>query len=165
MPTCISTVPTKTSKWLAWSATNSYVLEEQLSARSSAFRLRYEIVPPAMMPCRNVAIDQIMYSNLGIKLDTHLNCPKKTLSSVSLRYDLEKAYNKTDLMKCLNCDGNQFEEKTCRFTPEIKEEEVEVIAPAMVCSHCGDYLMDSEQMSHLMKMAADAYRKKRSKID
>ncbi len=63
-------------------------------------------------------------------------------------------------MKCLNCDGNKFEKKNCRFTPEIKGEEVEVIAPAMICSHCSTPLMDDEQMSHLRKMAADVYRKK-----
>jgi YgiT-type zinc finger domain len=63
-------------------------------------------------------------------------------------------------MKCLNCDGNKFEKKNCRFTPEIKGEEAEVIVPAMVCSHCGAPLMDDKQMSHLRKMAADVYRKK-----
>lgn len=62
-------------------------------------------------------------------------------------------------MKCLNCNGNKFEKKNCRFTPEIKGEEVEVIVPAMVCSHCSTPLMDDEQMSHLRKMAADIYRK------
>jgi putative zinc finger/helix-turn-helix YgiT family protein len=62
-------------------------------------------------------------------------------------------------MKCLNCDGNKFEKKNCRFTPEIKGEEVEVIVPAMVCSHCSTPLMDDEQMSHLRKMTADIYRK------
>lgn len=62
-------------------------------------------------------------------------------------------------MKCLNCDGNKFEKKNCRFTPEIKGEEVEVIAPAMICSHCSTPLMDDEQMSHLRKMSADIYRK------
>jgi putative zinc finger/helix-turn-helix YgiT family protein len=62
-------------------------------------------------------------------------------------------------MKCLNCDGNQFEKKNCRFTPEIKGEEVEVIVPAMVCSDCSTPLMDDEQMSHLRRAAADAYRK------
>ena len=63
-------------------------------------------------------------------------------------------------MKCLNCNGNKFETKNCRFNPEIKGEEVEVIVPSMVCSHCGAPLMGDEQMSHLRKMAADAYRKK-----
>lgn len=62
-------------------------------------------------------------------------------------------------MKCLNCDGKKFENKNCRFTPEIKGEEVEVIVPALVCSHCGAPLMDDEQMNHLRKIAADVYRK------
>lgn len=65
-------------------------------------------------------------------------------------------------MKCLNCDGDKFEKKNCRFTPEIKGEEVEVIVPAMVCSHCSTPLMDNEQMSQLRKVAADTYRKKHS---
>lgn len=63
-------------------------------------------------------------------------------------------------MKCLNCNRDKFEEKNCRFTPEIKGEEVEVIVPAMVCAHCHNPLMDDEQMSELRKRAADAYRKK-----
>ncbi len=62
-------------------------------------------------------------------------------------------------MKCLNCDGDKFERKNCRFSPEIKGEEVEVIVPAMVCSHCSAPLMDDEQMSRLRKVTADTYRK------
>lgn len=63
-------------------------------------------------------------------------------------------------MKCLHCDGKEFKEKNCRFTPEIKGEEVDVVAPAMVCAQCNTPLMNDEQMSYLRKMAADAYRKK-----
>ncbi len=63
-------------------------------------------------------------------------------------------------MRCLNCDGDKFEEKKCRFTPEIKGEEVEVIVSAMVCMQCHTHLMNDEQMSELRKAAADAYRKK-----
>lgn len=63
-------------------------------------------------------------------------------------------------MKCLHCNGNKFEKKNCRFTPEIKGEEVEVVVPAMVCSHCNTPLMNDEQMSELRKTTADAYRKK-----
>jgi putative zinc finger/helix-turn-helix YgiT family protein len=62
-------------------------------------------------------------------------------------------------MKCLNCDGENFERKNCRFTPEIKGEEVEVIVPAMVCSDCFTPLMNDEQMSELRKAGADTYRK------
>ncbi|NGX32072.1 MAG: hypothetical protein K1060chlam4_00110 [Candidatus Anoxychlamydiales bacterium] len=62
-------------------------------------------------------------------------------------------------MKCLNCDGNIFKEKNYRFTPEIKGEEVEVIAPAMVCVKCNTPLMNDEQMSNLRKATANAYRK------
>ncbi len=63
-------------------------------------------------------------------------------------------------MKCINCDGDKFEEKNCRFTPVIKGEEVEVIVSAMVCTKCHQPLMNDEQMSQLRKAAADAYRKK-----
>jgi putative zinc finger/helix-turn-helix YgiT family protein len=62
-------------------------------------------------------------------------------------------------MKCLNCDGDEFEEKNCRFTPEVKGEEVEVVVPAMVCVKCHTPLMNDEQMNQLRKKAADAYRK------
>jgi putative zinc finger/helix-turn-helix YgiT family protein len=62
-------------------------------------------------------------------------------------------------MKCLHCNGDEFEEKNCRFTPEVKGEEVEVVAPAMVCTKCHAPLMNDEQMSQLRKTAADAYRK------
>jgi putative zinc finger/helix-turn-helix YgiT family protein len=64
------------------------------------------------------------------------------------------------IMKCLNCNGDKFEEKNYRFSPEIKGEEVEVIVSAMVCTQCHDPLMNDEQMSQLRKATADAYRKK-----
>jgi putative zinc finger/helix-turn-helix YgiT family protein len=63
-------------------------------------------------------------------------------------------------MRCLNCDEDKFEEKNCRFTPEIKGEEIEVVVPAMVCIKCHHSLMNDEQMSQLRKAAADTYRKK-----
>ena len=62
-------------------------------------------------------------------------------------------------MKCLHCDGDEFEEKNCRFTPEVKGEEVEVVVPAMVCAKCHTPLMNDEQMNQLRKDAADTYRK------
>ncbi|NGX49067.1 MAG: hypothetical protein K940chlam5_00663 [Candidatus Anoxychlamydiales bacterium] len=61
-------------------------------------------------------------------------------------------------MKCLECDGDKFEEKKCRFTPEIKGEEVEIIVPAMVCVKCHTPLMNDNQMNQMRKAAADAYR-------
>ena len=64
-------------------------------------------------------------------------------------------------MKCLHCNGDEFEEKNCRFTPEVKGEEVEVVASAMVCVQCHAPLMNDEQMNQLRKVAADAYRKER----
>ena len=62
-------------------------------------------------------------------------------------------------MKCLHCNGAKFEEKNCRFTPEVKGEEVEVVVTAMVCAKCNAPLMNDEQMSQMRKSAADAYRK------
>jgi len=62
-------------------------------------------------------------------------------------------------MRCLHCDGDKFEEKSCRFTPEVKGEEIEVVVPAMVCVQCHTSLMNDEQMSQFRKAAADAYRK------
>ena len=63
-------------------------------------------------------------------------------------------------MDCLNCGGDKFEEKNCRFTPEIKGEEVEVVTSAMICTQCQTPMMGDEQMSEFRKKAADAYRKK-----
>lgn len=62
-------------------------------------------------------------------------------------------------MNCLHCNGEVFEVKNVRFNPGIKGEEVEVIAPAYVCSSCQTPLMTAEQMNTLRKMAADNYRK------
>lgn len=62
-------------------------------------------------------------------------------------------------MKCLHCNGNCFEEKNCRLTPEIKGEIVEVVVSAMVCVKCHAPLMNDEQMSELRKITADAYRR------
>lgn len=61
-------------------------------------------------------------------------------------------------MKCLNCDGEKFESKNVRFTPEIKGEEVEVIVSSFVCRQCQTPLMDGTQMNVLRKSAADKYR-------
>ena len=75
-------------------------------------------------------------------------------------YALKEAYTKKrGIMKCLHCNGNEFITKNCRFTPDVKGEEVEVVVPAMVCTQCHNPLMNDEQMSQLRKMAADEYRK------
>lgn len=63
-------------------------------------------------------------------------------------------------MKCLNCDGEKFEQKNIRFNPEIKGEEVEVVVPSFVCKQCRTPLMDGEQMNVLRRSAADKYREK-----
>jgi len=61
-------------------------------------------------------------------------------------------------MKCIKCDNNQFIEKKIRFTPIIKDKEVEVIAPCMTCTKCHTPLMTTEQMNILRKASADKYR-------
>ena len=62
-------------------------------------------------------------------------------------------------MKCLNCDSERFEVKNVRFNPEIKGEEIEVVALSFVCTKCQTSLMDDEQMDVLRRSAADKYRK------
>ncbi|MCE5318397.1 MAG: DUF4065 domain-containing protein [Parachlamydia sp.] len=61
-------------------------------------------------------------------------------------------------MKCPSCGKEEFETKNIRFTPEIKGEEVEVVAPASVCARCHAPLMDAAQMNELRRRAADRYR-------
>ncbi len=59
---------------------------------------------------------------------------------------------------CLHCNNSNFETKNVRFSPEIKGETVDVVAPAFVCTQCQTPLMDSTQMSILRRLAADEYR-------
>lgn len=63
-------------------------------------------------------------------------------------------------MKCLNCNNEKFTTKNQRFTPEIKGEEIDVVAPSLVCTKCQTPLMDTQQMNVLRRCAADKYRKK-----
>lgn len=62
-------------------------------------------------------------------------------------------------MKCMHCGCEKFTEKKVRFNPTVKDEIVEVIAPAFVCSECNEALMNSEQMNFLRKVSADEYKK------
>lgn len=62
-------------------------------------------------------------------------------------------------MKCLNCENEKFEEKSMRFNPEIKGEEVEVVVPCLVCGKCQQPFMDTAQMNVLRRTTADKYRK------
>lgn len=61
-------------------------------------------------------------------------------------------------MKCLNCDGTNFIEKNINIKTKYTDESLEVIVPAHICKHCGDTLMDSDQMNVLRQAAADKYR-------
>jgi putative zinc finger/helix-turn-helix YgiT family protein len=65
-------------------------------------------------------------------------------------------------MRCLNCEGEEFEEKNLRFTPEVKGVEVEVVASSFICIKCRAPLMDTEQMNNLRRAAADKYRETNS---
>lgn len=62
-------------------------------------------------------------------------------------------------MECLQCGGDRFEKKKMRFTPEIKGEHVAVLVLTHVCAQCNTPLMDSHQMNHLRRAAADQYRR------
>ena len=62
-------------------------------------------------------------------------------------------------MKCLQCGGERFGKKKMRFTPEIKGEHVAVSVLTHVCTECSAPLMDSDQMNHLRRAAADQYRR------
>ncbi len=62
-------------------------------------------------------------------------------------------------MKCLQCGEERFEKKKMRFTPEIKGEYVAVLVMTHVCTGCNTPLMDSHQMNHLRRAAADQYRR------
>lgn len=61
-------------------------------------------------------------------------------------------------MKCLKCSNEKFEIKKIWFTPEIKNQLIEVEVPCFVCKNCGSTLMDSAQMNILRRAAADRYR-------
>lgn len=61
-------------------------------------------------------------------------------------------------MKCLKCNNNQFIEEKVRFTPSVKDEEIEVIVPSMTCTKCHSPLMNTEQMNFLRKTASDKYK-------
>jgi len=67
-------------------------------------------------------------------------------------------------MECLNCGCKKFETKNMPFSPEVKGEEVEVVAPAFVCTQCGATLMDGDQMNILRKKAEDKLKLKLSRI-
>lgn len=63
-------------------------------------------------------------------------------------------------MKCPQCNKQEFTKKTIRFTPEVKNEIVEVLSKATVCKNCEHPIMNTAQMSLLRKLATDEYRRK-----
>lgn len=64
-----------------------------------------------------------------------------------------------EIMKCLQCDSEKFQEENFRFNPVIKGEEVEVVVPSFICVICRMPIMDNEQMNKLRRISADQYRK------
>ncbi len=61
-------------------------------------------------------------------------------------------------MKCLKCSNDKFKIGKVQFSPEIKNQQLEVEVPCFVCKNCGATLMDSAQMNVLRRAAADRYR-------
>ncbi len=61
-------------------------------------------------------------------------------------------------MKCLNCNGIEFERKKLRLPTTVKNQPFEVIIPCNVCKKCKTPLMDTEQMNLLRRAASDKYR-------
>lgn len=63
-------------------------------------------------------------------------------------------------MKCLECKNDKFRQSKARFHPTVKDEQVDVLVDATVCTKCGKALMDDAQMDGLRRAGADAYREK-----
>lgn len=61
-------------------------------------------------------------------------------------------------MKCLKCSNDDFIEQQVRFSPEIKDQVVELILPCKVCKNCKTPWIDTQQMNILRRAAADKYR-------
>ena len=61
-------------------------------------------------------------------------------------------------MKCIKCKKPDFREAEVTFKPEVRGTIVEVKVKAFVCSHCGEPLMSTEQMTEMQRASADAYR-------
>ncbi len=60
-------------------------------------------------------------------------------------------------MQCIKCGHEKFTEKEVQIKSTIKDEIVEVIAPAFVCCECDETLMNSDQMDFLRKSTMDKY--------
>lgn len=63
-------------------------------------------------------------------------------------------------MKCPACKNEKFKKERTRFHPTVKDEQVDVLAEATVCTKCGKAVMDDTQMDVLRRSGADAYREK-----
>lgn len=63
-------------------------------------------------------------------------------------------------MRCLDCHNEQFITKKVRFTPEVKDEVIAVIAECSACTQCGSARMNDQQLDAFRRATADAYRSK-----
>jgi len=63
-------------------------------------------------------------------------------------------------MKCPICNGSDFEVKSHKFTPKVKNQLIEVALPCPVCKNCNTPLLDTQHVNHLRRLASDQYRKK-----
>lgn len=63
-------------------------------------------------------------------------------------------------MDCINCGNKKFDIKKVRMETLLKEDQLEVIAEAFVCTKCRHEMMNTEQMANFRVLASDTYRKK-----
>src|SRR5258707_1634035 len=61
-------------------------------------------------------------------------------------------------MKCLKCDHSHFVVKKKRCTQEFRDETIEVMAEATVCSKCRESYFTDDQMDVLRRLTVDQYR-------
>ncbi|HXC99111.1 MAG TPA: type II TA system antitoxin MqsA family protein [Verrucomicrobiae bacterium] len=63
-------------------------------------------------------------------------------------------------MYCLSCNNEKFTEKLQAIPQVFREECFSVVAPAMVCDHCGWVTMTDFQADNLCLVTADEYRRR-----
>lgn len=61
-------------------------------------------------------------------------------------------------MKCLKCNNDSFVERQFTFSPEVKDQIIEIILPCKICKKCNSPLIDTQQMNRIRQAAADKYR-------
>jgi len=62
-------------------------------------------------------------------------------------------------MRCFKCKGDGYELKNVRFSPKIKNQEVDIVIHCRVCKQCDTpFVMDSKQENNIKRKASDKYR-------